>query len=126
VVPEDLVAQVKSAFVNRCEGDLAVLVFDSLIDEGAPAQDHLLRFEHPLTRISLRVAAGLQESDLSGSTDPPTGERAQLQFGGSDIYLDDEVVEGAFSFHAVPHGLTRLRILRTDDGLVIRTDWFRA
>jgi hypothetical protein len=126
VVPEGLVAQAKSAFVNRCEGDLAVLVFDSLIDEGAPAQNHLLRFEHPSTRIRLRVAAGLQESELSGSTDPPTGERAQLQFGSSDIYLEDEVVEGTFSFHAVPHGLMRLRILRRDDGALIRTDWFRV
>ena len=118
-------AQAKAAFVNRYEGDLAVLVFDSLVDEGAPAKDHLLRFDHPATRIRLQVAAGPQESDLSGSTDPPTGRRVQLQASNGDIYFADEVVEGAFSFRSVRHGLIRLLILKPDDGRLIRTDWFR-
>jgi hypothetical protein len=126
VVPEDLVAQAKAVFATRYEGELAVLVFDSLVDERAPAKDHLLCFEHPLTRITLQVAAGPRGSDLSGSTDPPTGAWVQLQVGTSDIYLDEESVEGAFSFRAVPHGLIRLHFLKPDDGRLIRTDWFRV
>jgi hypothetical protein len=120
------VAQAKAAFGNRPEGDLAVLVFDSLVDEGAPAKDHLLRFDHPLTRIRLAVAAGPEESELRGSTDPPAGGRVQLQVGTGDIYLVEEVREGEFSFHAVPHGLVRLHILNPDDARLFRTDWFRV
>jgi hypothetical protein len=120
------VAQAKAAFGHRPEGDLAVLVFDSLVDEGAPAKDHLLRFDHPLTRISLAVAAGPEESELRGSTDPPTGGGVQLQVGTGDIYLMEEITEGEFSFHAVPHGLVRLHVQKPDDGRPIRTDWFRV
>ena len=126
VIPEELVAQAKAAFANRYEGDLAVLVFDSLVDEGAPAKDHLLRFDHPVTRIRLHVAAGRQESELSGSTDPPTGRRVQLDVGTGDLYFVEEVVEGAFTFHAVPHGLVRLHILGSDEDPRIRTDWARV
>jgi hypothetical protein len=126
VVPEDLVAQAKAAFADRYEGDLAVLVFDSLVDEGAPATDHLLRFDHPVTRIKLQVAAGPQESELSGYTEPPTGSRVQLDVGTGDLYLAEDVVGGAFTFHAVPHGLVRLHILGSDEDPGIRTDWVRV
>jgi hypothetical protein len=125
VVPEDLVVQAKTAFANRYEGDLAVLVFDSLVDDGAPANDHLLRFDHPSMWVRLQVAAGSQGSDLSGSTYPPTAKRARLEVGISDIYFDEDVVEGGFAFRAVPHGLIRLHILRRENRL-IRTDWFRV
>jgi hypothetical protein len=120
------VAQAKAAFANRNEGELAVLVSDSLVDEGAPAKDHVLGFDHPLTRIRLKVKAGLQGSDLSGSTDPPTRKRVQLEVGTSDIYLAGVVEEGEFSFHDVPHGLIRLHISTLGEGRVIRTDWFRV
>ena len=126
VVPEDLVAQAKAAFDNRCDGGLAVLVFDSLVDAGAPAKNHLLRFDHPLTRISLRVAVGPRESDLNGSIDPRCANRVQAQVGTGDICLVEEVVEGTFTFGAVPHGLIRLHLLRSDDVELIRTDWFRV
>ena len=119
-------AQAKSAFSRRYGGDLAVLAFDSLVDAGALAKDHLLRFDHPLTRMTLQVAAGPQGSDLKGSTDPPCGYLVQMQVGAGDIYLVEEVVEGTFTFDAVPHGLIRLHLLRPDDVELIRTDWFRV
>ena len=119
-------AQAKAAFADRGEGDLAVLVFDSLVDEEAPAKDHLLRFDHPVTRIRLHVAAGPQESDLSGSTDPPLGNWVRLQVGTGEDYLSEEVVEGAFCFPAVPHGPIRLHFVPSDEGRMIRTDWFRV
>ena len=119
-------AQAKAAFANRYEGDLAVLVFDSLVDEQAPAKDHLLRFDHPATRIRLQVAAGPKESDLSGVTDPPLGNWVRLQVGTGEDYRSEKVVAGAFSFHAVPRGPIRLHFLPSDEGRLIRTDWFRV
>jgi hypothetical protein len=118
------VAQAKAAFANRYEGDLAVLVFDSLVDQGAPAKDHLLCFDHRLTQIRLQVAAWPEVSDLNGSTDPPTGKRVQLQVGNGDVKLVQEIVGGEFSFHAVPRGLIRLHVVGRSEGRVLRTEWF--
>jgi hypothetical protein len=125
-VPEDLVAEAKAAFAQRSEGELAPLVFDSLVDEGAPAMDHLLRFEHPQTHISVQVTAGQDASNLDGTVEPAPTERVRLQVGVGDLFLVADVVGGAFSFHDVPHGVIRLLLEGPEGSLLVRTDWFRV
>jgi hypothetical protein len=125
-VPEDLVAEAKAAFAQRGEGQFAPLVFDSLVDEGAPAMDHLLRFEHPQTRISVQVTAGHDASNLDGTVEPATAERLRLQLGVGDLFLVANVVGGAFSFHEVPHGVIRLLLDGPEGSAAVRTDWFRV
>jgi hypothetical protein len=124
-VPEDLLADAKAAFAHRGEGELAAVVFDSLVDEGAPATDHQLRFEHPHVLISVHVSARPDASDLDGRVDPSTTERVLLQVGVGDLSLVADVVGGAFSFHEVPHGVVRLHFEGPEDLPRIRTDWFR-
>jgi hypothetical protein len=125
-VPEDLVAEAKAAFAQRGEGELAALVFDSLVDEGAPASDHLLRFEHQETRISIQVTAVHDASNLDGTVDPATTGRFRLQIGVDDLFLVADVVDGAFSFHDVPHGVIRLVLDGPEGDASVRTDWFRV
>jgi hypothetical protein len=120
------VAEAKAAFAQSTEGDLAALVFDSLVDEGAPATDHVLRFEHSLTRVSVHVSAGHDASNLDGTVDPATTERLRLQIGVSDLFLVTDVVNGAFSFADVPHGVIRLLADGPEGRPVVRTDWFRV
>jgi hypothetical protein len=125
-VPEELVAEAKAAFAQRGEGELAALVFDSLVDEGASASDHVLRFEHQEIRISVQVTAAHDASNLDGTVDPATTDRFRLQIGVSDLFLVTDVVDGAFSFHEVPHGVIRLFLDRSEGQLPVRTDWFRV
>jgi hypothetical protein len=125
-VPEDLVAEAKAAFSQRSEGELAALVFDSLVDEGAPARDHLLRFEHLKTRISVQVTAAHDASNLDGTVDAAITERVRLQVGVGDLFLVADVVDSAFSFHDVPHGVIRLLLDDPEGRPAVRTDWFRV
>jgi hypothetical protein len=125
-VPEDLVAEAKAAFAQRSDGELATLAFDSLVDEGAPATDHVLRFEHPLHRISVRVSADPDGSNLDGTVDPPTTERLRLQVGVGDLFLVANVEDGTFSFPDVPHGVIRLLLDDPEGRPLVRTDWFRV
>src|SRR5262245_32083782 len=46
-VPEEVIAQAKAVFAGRTSGEIAALVWDSLVDDGAPAANHRLRFQHP-------------------------------------------------------------------------------
>ncbi len=56
-VPESVVAEAKAAFARKADGDVAILVHDSLIDGDDTAADHRLRFEHPQVLIDLQVSA---------------------------------------------------------------------
>jgi hypothetical protein len=125
-VPEALVVEAKAAFAQRGEGELAAIVFDSLVEEGAPAADHLLRFEHQETRISVQVTAAHDASNLDGTVEPATIERLRLQLGVGDLFLVADVVDGAFSFHAIPHGVIRLFLDGPEGQATVRTDWFRV
>ena len=125
-VPEELVAEAKAAFAQRGEGELAPLVFDSLVDEGASALDHVLRFEHPETRISVQVTAGHDASNLDGTVEAAKAERLRLQVGVSDLFLMADVVDSAFSFRDIPHGVIRLFLDGPEGIPLVRTDWFRV
>jgi hypothetical protein len=125
-VPQDLVAEAKAAFAQRSDGELAALVFDSLVDEGAPPMDHLLRFEHSETRISVQVSAGHDDSNLDATVEPATTARVRLQVGLNDLFLVADVVDGSFSFHGVPHGVIRFFLDDSEGRPTVRTDWFRV
>jgi hypothetical protein len=125
-VPEEVLTEAKAALRQQQEGELAVLVFDSLLDEQDPPEDHRLRFEHPDLRIDLRVSVKGAEARISGDIVPPgTDARVELLFEGGDLGFVSEGCGGSFSFSPIRHGLTRLSIRRPDSDVVVRTDWFR-
>jgi hypothetical protein len=124
-VPDEVVDRAKAAFRRRSVGEVAALVHDSLVDGGDPATDYRLRFEHPLVEVDLRVTSGPEGIKLNGHIEPPVSIRVELELDAGDISLLEEVVEGAFTFGRVDHGVIRLR-LRNPGGTPIDTDWFRV
>jgi hypothetical protein len=125
-VPDDVIARAKEAFGQRAEGQVATLVFDSLIDEGAPAEDHVLRFEHPAVQIELRVSARPSGSTLVGHLNRRTALRVQLQFTPPGLSLLSDVADDRFSFEEVGHGIVRLNLFNEAVEPIVRTDWFRV
>jgi hypothetical protein len=105
---------------------LAELVFDSLVDEGAPPADHRLRFEHPALQIDVHVSAAAEGTTLAGTTTPSLQHRVELQFEGANDSLVDDGAEGTFQFDQVPHGLVRLWLPGSSATPAVRTDWFRV
>jgi hypothetical protein len=128
-VPTEVLDAAKALFRPPEPGTLATLVFDSLVDEGAPREDHLLRFEHPHATFELSVSAGENESRLLG-TIPGTAEgRAVLHQRDDDMSLETDVKGGEFEFGPFAHGLVRISIAPLHPngaGDIIWTDWFRV
>ena len=124
-VPEDVLTNAKAAFRHRRKGELAVLVFDSLLDEHDPPEDHLLRFEHRNLWIDLRVLVKGDEASIFGELVPRTDARVELLLEGDDVGFVSDSCAGSFSFSPIRHGLTRLSIRRPDSDVVVLTDWFR-
>jgi hypothetical protein len=124
-VPEHVVTQAKTAFQDRRNGELAVLVFDSLLDEHDPPEDHRLRFEHRSLRIDLRVSVKGDGASIFGNLLPRMDSRVELQFEGGDLAFMSDSCGGSFSFSPIGHGLTRLAVRCTDSNVLVRTDWFR-
>jgi hypothetical protein len=125
-VPEEVIANAKAAFGRRSEGQLAVLVFDSLLDADAPAADHLLRFAHPLVQVELQVSSGPNGSRLSGRLEPPATPHVQLEFDTAGAPSVREVSGGTFLFERVDHGVIRLNLLTEGSAPFVQTDWFRV
>ena len=124
-VPEEVVSDAKGLFGRRAEGDLAVLVHDSLIDQGDPAADHRLRFHHPGLVIDLRVSVARGGSSVVGTVRPPTALRVELEADTGRTRRGVDVSQGAFAFSEIPHGIVRLHVPASDDLPPIHTDWFR-
>jgi hypothetical protein len=120
-----VVAQAKAAFARRTGGPIATLVWDSLVDEGAPPGDHRLRFEHPDLRIDVRIFTGSGSSAVEGQAEPPSPDRVELQAEDGNILAGSTPTAGAFAFEKVPPGVVRLCLVGPDEATVIRTDWFR-
>ncbi len=79
--PEQEIAEAKAAFGRRTEGELAVLVLDTLIEGCDSASDHLLRFEHPDLTLHLHILATPAGSSLHGTVEPVTPLHVQgLEF----------------------------------------------
>ena len=123
-VPDSVIADAQRAF-GRPRKELALLVFDSLIDLGAPAEDHRLRFEHPGLRIELKVSASPDNTRLVGVVEPALPLRAGVHLEGRDLALITTVHDGEFSFEPLGHGLVRLSF-EGIDGQTVWTDWFRV
>jgi hypothetical protein len=125
VVPDEVVAQAKASFARRTRGEIAILTWDSLVDENAPAGDHRLRFDHPDMQIELRLftAAG-NSSDLEGSVKPPVPLHVELEGEQGDVLRSTEATDGVFAFDQIPSGVVRLSVRATTPP--IRTDWFRV
>jgi hypothetical protein len=124
-VPEDVISQAKAAFARRSPGETAVLAWDSLVDEGSPAGDHRLRFDHPDLQIEVRIFGGGASSDLAGKIAPPAPLRVELQSGEGDLLSAVDAIEGTFAFTQVSAGMVRLSIRGSATAPEIRTDWFR-
>ena len=123
-VPDDVVAQAKAAFTRRSRGEIAILTWDSMVDEDAPAEDHRLRFEHPELQIELRLFTAGNSSDLEGSVKPPVQLQVELQGEEGDVLASAAATGGVFAFSQVPSGTVRL-VMRAATTPQIRTDWFR-
>jgi hypothetical protein len=124
-VPEEVVAQAKAAFARRTGGHIATLVWDSLVDEGAPPSDHRLRFEHPDVRIDVRIFTGSGSSSVQGQVEPPSPDRVELQAEDGNIMATSTPTAGAFAVEKIPPGVVRLCLVGPGEAGVIRTDWFR-
>jgi hypothetical protein len=124
--PEEVLAAARAAFGHRTHDAVATLEFDSLLDEGAPAADHLLRFEHPVIRIEVSISVTTASARLSGHIEPPDRVRVELHRAESDEVLAEDSTEGAFGFESARHGTIRLRILGAEAMPALSTEWFRV
>jgi hypothetical protein len=125
-VPDEVIAQAKAAFARRGRGEIAILTWDSLVDEDAPAGDHQLRFEHPDLQIELRILAGENSSDLEGRVKPVVPLYVELQGHEGDVLRSTEAPDGVFAFDHILSGAVRLSLsVRAARSSEIRTDWFR-
>jgi hypothetical protein len=123
-VPAGVVWEAKSVFRQRLGGEVAVLVWDSLLDEGAPNGHHHLRFEHPTMWIEVSVSVLPAGSSLHGVVHPAVPLRVELQSERSVQPLVAEVTQHAFRIEEVAHGLVRLNLLEPGLTSAICTEWF--
>jgi hypothetical protein len=125
-VPLTVIGEAKAAFKQRALGDLAVLVWDSLLDEGASSWGHHLRFENPRTWIEVSVSVVTGWSSLHGVIHPAVPAQVQLQREQEDQPLVAEVTRSAFRIEKFPRGVVRLCLVGTDGKPTAFTDWFQV
>jgi hypothetical protein len=123
-VPDEVVAQAKAAFVRRGPGEIAVLTWDSLLDEDAPAGDHKLRFEHPELQIEVRLFTTAGSADLEGRIQPPRPLQVDLLGEQGNTLRTTRASDGIFAFEHLSRQTVQLCV-QTTTAQEIRTDWFR-
>jgi hypothetical protein len=124
-VPEEVITQAKAAFARRTKGEVAVLAWDSLVDEDAPPWDHRLRFEHPQVQIDLHILASDRWSTIEGRVEPPVRTALTLESDAGNVLGTGEVTDGAFTLLHVVSGLVRLCLAGSEQTGPVCTDWFR-
>jgi hypothetical protein len=132
-VPESVLASAKDAFSSRVGGELAPLVFDSLVDADDDAAFHSLRFEHARVHIELSVSEIDRGTAIVGEVRPAgkdsaggvTVDQAVMHFQSADVARVSAVQSGRFSFPPIAHGLVRIS-LEGGSEPAIHTDWFRV
>ena len=125
-MPESAVTRAKALFGRpAAQGELAVLVLDSLLEQGDPAVDHRLRFEHPRLAIEVHISASTSGSDLTGQVEPAGSLQVRLEQLDSDVRVED-ATGGAFAFPKISHGIARLHLTGATPVSAIHTDWFRV
>jgi len=125
-IPEEVVAAARAAFGPLEPGELAVVTFDSLVDEDDAPEDHRLRFEHPALQVDLRLSVHAGGASLSGHLTPSGPARVELDLEGADLAFVDNSSDGSFTFGPVGHGLLRLLVTAAGSATTVRTDWFRV
>jgi hypothetical protein len=123
-VPAEVVGEAKAAFNQRIVGEMAILVWDSMLDDGAPSWHHHLRFEHPRLWIEVSVSVLPECSSLHGVMHPAVPLHVELESEGSDVRLVAEVTRHALRIESVPHGLVRLHLLDGQGIPGVQTEWF--
>jgi hypothetical protein len=123
VVPFQVIAQAKAAFSQRVQNRVAELVWDSLVDDGAPSWHHHLRFEHPCMWIELSISVASARANLHGVMHPAIPGRVELQSDRARTPIAAEVTQSAFRIEKFPRGLVRLQ-LGGPGGSQVYTDWF--
>jgi hypothetical protein len=123
-VPDEVIAQAKAAFARRHRGEIAILTWDSVVDENTPARNQHLRFEHRELEVDVRIRAGGGSFDLEGQVKPSAALEVELQSEHGEVLASRESTDGTFTFDRASPGLVRLSI-RGSAGLEISTDWFR-
>jgi hypothetical protein len=124
-VPEPVVERAKSAFQHRAEGDLAPLVFDSLLDATGTEDEHRMRFEHPSGNIEVQVSMTGEACTVRGRSGLAPA-RIELELEGSDVALVSETATGEFTFDSVPRGTKRIIVAGASAPTAVYTDWFWA
>lgn len=123
-MPDEVVNAAKAAFDRRSGGDVAHLVYDSLVDADQPAEAHVLRFEHGRLRIEMEVSVTDTGSSLRGTAVPPSTGQFVLMVEGSELGFVQRSDDGSFAFGPLGHGIVRL-VWERDGASNIQTDWFR-
>ena len=133
-VPPDLLEAAREAFTaNQLPDDqrppdsqVAVAVFDSLLDGMAVPDSHWLRFEHMTVAVNVHVSRGPASSVLSGEVESTGAVTAALHLEGASLAMVVDIEEGRFAFSPVGHGLVRLSIEESTSAPAVWTDWFRV
>jgi hypothetical protein len=125
-VPLEVIAQAKAVYSQRAQELLATLVWDSLIDEGAPGRHHHLRFESSGTWLEVSVSVLSGWATLYGVMHPAVPVRVELQSAVGDGPYQAEVSRTAFRIERFPRGLVRLRLAGVQGSRVLCTDWFHV
>ena len=133
-VPPELLAAARRAFTaNQLpdghrppDSQVAVAVFDSLLDGMAVPESHWLRFEHVTVAVNVHVARGPASSVLSGEVESTRAVRAALHLEGAGLAMVADIEGGRFAFSPVGHGLVRLSIEENTSAPTVWTDWFRV
>jgi hypothetical protein len=122
--PLEVIVQAKAAFRQRIQDQVAALVWDSLLDDGAPSWHHHLRFEHPRMWIEVSVSVEPARANLHGVMHPAIVHRVELQFPGTDAPVRAEVTRSAFRIDRFRRGQVRLCFRGPEGVPVVYTDWF--
>ncbi len=123
--PDGVFEDALAAFDGLHPREVAVLVFDSLVDGTDTPGSHWLRFEHARLSLEVDVSFIPASSTLAARTSRQDVTAALLHRRGADVALVSRAdQDGRFVFDAIGHGLVRLSI-EAEDGPVIWSDWFR-
>jgi hypothetical protein len=125
-IPFEVIAQAKAAFNQRAQEPVAALVWDSLIDEGAPSWHHHLRFEHPRMWIQVSVSVEPGGANLHGVMHPAAPGRVELESTDWEMPVAAEVTRSAFRIERIERGLVRLALAGSDGAPTVYTDWFHV
>jgi hypothetical protein len=125
-VPAEVIGEAKAVFGERAKTEMAILVWDSMLDEGAPRGHHHLRFEHPQMWIEVSVSLTRDWSSLHGVMYPQAPLGVELHSQEIDTPLIADVTRHAFRVEGVGHGLVRLRLVGPELAPAISTEWFHV